>query len=189
MALLNSPPFILSDKIIEEINSSLLESFPWLDKAFGRAERIIKRFNGRDLKLPALFVGTPSRPNDYLELSPDSKIGNFSFWWLMDPESYEWKTRIPGVFHTPFALIFWFDLSKIFESSDARNLSLLESQIIKHLNRELFLKSGSIIINEIYRLPENIYREFDLHAVDNQFLMHPYGGFRLEGEFTFDEPC
>ena len=41
----------------------------------------------------------------------------------------------------------------------------------------------------IYELAENVYRGFTLDEIDNQFLMHPFGGFRFEGVLSVNQPC
>jgi hypothetical protein len=57
------------------------------------------------------------------------------------------------------------------------------------LNGGFWLKDGTIVINRIYELAENVYRGFTLDEIDNQFLMHPFAGFRFAGELGIDETC
>ena len=185
--IIKNPP--LADAVIGKIQEGLTSNLSWLDVAFGRAERIVKKINGRDLYLPAIYAGDTNKPNEYLELSPDSLIGNFSFFWMLDPQRFTWRPKIRGTFRDPFALIFWFDLRKCFETKDNRNVAALEAQVLKTLNGGFLLPNGAIQVDKIYHLAENIYREFSLEEVDNQFLMHPYAGFRLEGELIYEEPC
>jgi len=179
----------LADAVIAKIQEGLKSSLSWLDFAFGRAERIVKKTNGRNLYLPAIYSGDTSRPNEYLELSPDALIGNFSFFWMLDPQKFVPVSRVSGVYKDPFALIFWFDLRKVYNSSSNRNVFALEDQVMKALSGEILIPNGAIHVEKIYHLAENIYREFSLDEVDNQFLMHPYAGFRLEGELIYEEPC
>lgn len=181
-------PPALADKVIKDICSGLQKKLPWLDRAFGRAERIIKQIDGKNYYLPAAYTGSNTSPNEYIELSPDAKIGNFSFFWMLDPQRIVWRPRIRSNMKDPFALIFWFDLRKIFEERDNRNIYHVEEDVLKVLN-SLTLYTGSLTIEKVYHLPENIYREFTLNAVDNQFMMHPYAGFRLEGELYYEESC
>ena len=69
-----------------------------------------------------------------------------------------------------------------------RNILSLEAEVLRVLNGKFKISTGSLSINRIYHLAENIYREFTLSEIDNQFLMHPYAGFRLEGELVSQEP-
>lgn len=179
----------MADAIVAEVQRGLKENIPWLDVAFGRAERIVKQIEGRTLYLPAIYTGDGLNPNEYIELSPDSQIGNFSFFWMLDPQRLSWMPKIPGVVKAPFALIFWFDLRRVYKVKDNRNIMSLEAEVLRVLNGKFKITSGSLSINRIYHLAENIYREFTLTEIDNQFLMHPYAGFRFEGELVYEEPC
>jgi len=179
----------LVDKVLDEIQKGLKANLGWLDSSFGKAERIVKQINGRNYYLPAIYSGNKLHPNEYLELSPDASIGNFSFFWLMDPERMTWMSKIQGTLKTSFALIFWFDLRKVYDEKNNRNIAALEAEVLRVLNGGFLMRYGQLSINKIYHLPENIYKEFSLDNVDNQFLMHPYAGFRLEGELEYEEPC
>ena len=179
----------MADAVIANIQKGLKDNLSWLDVAFGRAERIVKQIEGRTLYLPAIYTGNGLNPNEYIELSPDAQIGNFSFFWMLDPQRLTWMPKIPGVVKAPFALIFWFDLRRIYNTKDNRNIMSLEAEVLKVLNGRFQMPVGSLSINKIYHLAENIYREFTLTEVDNQFLMHPYAGFRFEGELIYEEPC
>lgn len=180
---------VLADAVIAYIQEGLKENLPWLDVAFGRAERIVKHINGRNLYLPAIYTGNDKNFNEYIELSPDANIGNFSFFWMLEPQRLTWRPKIQGTFRDPFALIFWVDLRKVHSSRANRNIMSLEAEILRVLNGGFKIPIGSLSIDRIYHLAENIYREFTLNEVDNQFLMHPYTGFRFEGELIYDEPC
>lgn len=179
----------LADAVIRNIQEGLKENLSWLDAAFGRAERIVKQIDGKNLYLPAVFTGDAHNPNEYIELSPDSQIGNFCFFWLLDPQRITWRPKTPGTIHSPFALIFWVDLRRVYDERDNRNIMSLEAEVLRMLNGGFRMPLGSIRIDKIYHLAEDIYREFTLSEVDNQFLMHPYAGFRLEGELIYEEPC
>lgn len=179
----------LADAVIGNIQEGLKENLSWLDVAFGRAERIVKQINGKNLYLPAIFTGSDYNPNEYVELSPDSQIGNFCFFWLLDPQRITWRPKVPGVIHSPFALIFWIDLRRVYDEKNNRNIMSLEAEVLRTLNGGFRMPTGSLRIDKVYHLAEDIYREFSLSEVDNQFLMHPYAGFRLEGELIYEEPC
>lgn len=179
----------LADAIIGNIQRGLKDNLSWLDVAFGRAERIVKQINGKNLYLPAIFTGEGNNPNEYIELSPDAQIGNFCFFWLLDPQRITWRPKIPGNVRAPFALIFWVDLRRVYDEKSNRNIMALEAEVLKTLNGGFPMPAGHLSIDRIYHLAENIYREFSLTEVDNQFLMHPYAGFRLEGDLIFEEPC
>lgn len=180
------------DRIIGEIQKGLVETLPWLDVAFGRAQRITKELEGRRIVTPNVYCGgwKGHGVNDYLEVSPDSHIGNFSFFEIEDPQTIDagpWAREIKA----PFSLIFWFDLTRVYGEATNRNTEWLKAQILRVLNgREGWhLQEGRILINRIFERAENIYRGYTLSEVDNQYLMHPFAGFRFEGVLELSELC
>lgn len=177
---------MLIDKVFGEIQNGLVDNIGWLDKAFGRAQKLVKIVETKKYFTPNVYTG---KGNDYAAVYPDSKIGNFSFFWLDDPQTMEWLPNQQGNIKTPFSLIFWFDLRKVYNTPNNRNTEALKATILRTLNGGFQMKSGRIKITRIFEQAENIYRGFTLDEVDNQFLMHPFAGFRFEGELTILEPC
>lgn len=193
---LNKLPIIpnptLIDKVLANIQTGLIENIDWLDVAFGRAQRLVKIIEGRKYFTPNVYAGGQigRAANDYIEVSPDANIGNFSFFWINDPQTVDWRPKQQSDLIADFDLIVWFDLRKVYPGEqNNRNTEALKNQLLNVLNGGFLLREGRIIINQIYELAENIYREFTLDEVDNQFLMHPYGGFRFSGELTVSQPC
>lgn len=187
---IENPAF--ADVHIKTMALSLMEHLDWLDVAFGRAQRIIKTAGSKPYKIPAVYLGTDEGKfkNEYIELSPDSRIGNFSFFYMLEPETFKIEFNHQGYVRAPFALIFWFDLRKIYDAVNIRDTETLKQQIIKCVNRQTRFTNGAHIeLTRVYETAEQIYREFTLDEIDNQFLMHPFAGFRFEGVLKFEEPC
>lgn len=190
MAKNNKAPQIenpqLIDRVIGEIQIGLVENLGWLDKAFGRAQKLVKMVEIKKHFTPNVYTGNG---NEYEPVAPDSNIGNFSFFWIDDPQTVDWVPKQQGQIKTAFSLIVWFDLRRVYNDRNNRNTEALKADILKVLNGGFLLRGGRIKINRIYEQAENIYKGFSLDEIDNQFLMHPFGGFRFEGELTVDEPC
>lgn len=180
------------DAHIGVVQQGLVDNIPWLDAAFGRSQRLTKEMNGKRIVTPNVYCGgwNGHGPNDYIEVSPDSKIGNFSFFEIDDPQTIDagpWTREIKA----PFGLIVWFDLTRVYETDTNRNTERLKAQILAVLGGRTgwHLPDGRITINRIYERAENIYKGYTLSEIDNQFLMHPYGGFRFDGILEFGEYC
>lgn len=183
---------VMLDRVIGEIQKGLVENISWLDVAFGRSQRLTKMMNGKRIVTPNVYCGgwNGHGENDYIEVSPDSKIGNFSFFEIEDPQTIDagpWARSI----RTPYSLIVWFDLTRVYGVETNRNTEFLKSQILLLLNGRYgwHLTGGRVSVNRIYERAENIYRGYTITEIDNQFLMHPFGGFRMDGELYFDELC
>lgn len=179
------------DRVLGEIQQALIGNLPWLDAAFGRAQRLVRNTpSGRRITTPNVYAGTKGKVNDYIEVSPDAEIGNFSFFAIEEPQDI-----LPGVgqreFRIPFGLIVWFDCRRAFNSATNRNIEALKLDVLRVLSGRtgFALAQGHIEVTRIYEQAMNIYRGFSLDEVDNQFLMHPYGGFRIEGYLYFLEEC
>ncbi len=182
------PGAIMTDRVIGEIQRALAEGLPWLDACYGRAQRLVRNIEGRRIVYPAVYTG---EGNEYLNVEPDGEKGNFGFFIVDDPEVIDWT---PGQYNrvtAPFSLVIWYDCRRVFGDGDTRNTELLKSQVLGILNGRggWHLTQGRVTIGRVYEQAQNIYRGFSLDEVDNQFLMHPYGGFRFEGELDFYEPC
>lgn len=188
--IINNP--VMLDRVIGEIQTALADRLPWLDAAFGRSQRLSKKINGKTVITPNVYCGNWNGhgPNDYIEVSPDSKIGNFAFFEIEDPQTIDagpWARQIKA----PFGLIVWFDLTRVYNQPDNRNTELIKAEILRILSGRTgwALSQGRITINRIYERAENIYRGYTLSEIDNQFLMHPYAGFRFDGVLDFNELC
>ena len=195
MSNVNAPTIqnpVMLDRVIKEIQIGLIENISWLDAAFGRAQRLTKMMHGKRIIVPAVYCGgwRGRGHNDYIEVSPDSKIGNFSWFEIEDPQTIDagpWAREIK----TPFSLIVWFDLTRVYNSPNKRDTESLKAQILHVLNGRTgwHLDNGRVLVNRIYERAENIYRGYTLSEIDNQYLMHPYAGFRFEGILEFEELC
>lgn len=186
------PKAVMLDRVLADIQNGLVANLSWLDVAFGRAQRLIKPINSKRIMTPYVFCGNWNGhgPNDYIEVSPDSKIGNFSFFWIEDPQTIDagpWARTIK----TPFSLIVWFNLERVYNQVANRNTEYLKAQVLRVLNgrADWHLSEGLILVTRIYEKAENIYQGFTLSEIDNQFLMHPYAGFRIDGMLEYDELC
>lgn len=195
MANINAPVIpnaVMLDRVIGEIQQGLVDNIPWLNAAFGRSQRLTKMIQGKRVITPNVFCGAwrGHGHNDYIEVSPDSKIGNFAFFEVEDPQTIDagpWARQIKA----PFSLIVWFNLTRVYGEASNRDTEYLKAQILHVLNGRAgwHLDNGRIVINRIYERAENIYRGYSLSEIDNQFLMHPFAGFRFEGLLEFNELC
>jgi hypothetical protein len=183
---------VMLDAIIGEIQNGLIENITWLDVAFGRSQRLSKNMNGKKIVTPNVYCGgwNGHGENDYIEVSPDSKIGNFSFFEIEDPQTITarpWAREIKA----PFGLIVWFDLTRVYGEADNRNTEKLKAEILRCLNGSdgWHLSEGRMMISRMYERAENIYRGYTLTEIDNQFLMHPYYGMRFDGLLEYPELC
>lgn len=173
------------DKAFGYIQTALGSELSWLDHVFGKAERLCKIINGKRIYSPNVYVGS----NEYELITPDTDgIGNYSFFVLEEPQTIEYDRGSRVNATAPFSLIVWCNVANI-DTDDERNAESIKQSILQVLTNHVWMRSGSFTINKIFERAENVFKEFTMDEVDNQFLMHPYCGWRFQGEITIDTEC
>lgn len=178
-----NPVFI--DKIITQLQDNLKAKLSWLDYSFGRAQRLVKKENGKDVHYPAVHIGS----GEYQNVFPDDTLGNYSFFFIEDPQEIDFRPNAFNNVKVKYALIFWMNLDNIFAGSEDRNTEEIKAQIIRIITRETHLSIGRIDVRQVFEQAGNIYKGFYLNELDSQFLTQPYAGFRFEGQISMWEEC
>lgn len=192
---------VLLDKIIQDIQASLKAKLKWLDRAFGRAYKLVQhQEDGGKFIYPAAYIGN----SEYVSLLPDDNYGNFCWFDIYDPQEIINVVQSTPQFTFSGAIVFWFNLNTIFTDSNAMYSEEVKDEIIRILTTPgLIQQTGRIEINRVYEKFENIYSGYslekiynnyqysgqDIQALDKMFFMHPYYGFRFEFNITTRELC
>lgn len=173
----------LFDVVIDEIQSSLAANIEWLDTIFGRCERLVKIIEGKKYYSANWY----DKNNDYILVAPDEQLGNFVFFALDEPNDldtyYQGDTTLCKI---GFSIILWCDLRTI---NVGRDTEEVKEQMLQTLNGLTHLRNGRFYINRIWQKAENVFKDYDYDEIDNQFFMHPFAGFRFEGELEIDTLC
>lgn len=176
----------LFDRVIQGLQDALGE-LSWLDHIFGRSERLVKMVEGRKYYTPNVYA----KKGEYISLVPDNtELGNYSFFVLSEPQQVTIPMGRQSRVKAPFSLVVWLDMRTIdlWSETDSRNTEYIKEQLLKTVQRA-WLRHGSVRVDRVYHLAENVFDGYSLDEVDNQFLMAPFAGFRLSGEMIVDEEC
>lgn len=192
---------VLLDKVIQDIQQTLLERLPWLNKAFGRAYRLVSHEpDGGKYIYPAAYIGN----SEYVSLVPNDNFGNFLWFDIYDPQRITAVTQALPQFTFSGAIVFWVNLNSIFTDSDFMYSEEVKDEIVRALTTPgLISNTGRLSIKDIYERFENIYKGYslekiyneyvyqgaDMQSMDKQFFMHPYTAYRVEFELTTRELC
>lgn len=183
---------VLLDRIIQDIQDSLCNRLNWLDKAFGRAYKLVEHgYNGDKLIYPAAYIGK----SEYVSLLPNDNFGNFMWFDIYDPQNIDNTASPIPQFSFTGALVFWYDASTIYNDDSVTYTEEIKDEIIRVLMTPGLLKQGRLTINKIYERFENIYKGYSVEKmytredIDKQFFMHPYAGVRIEFEIITRELC
>lgn len=180
---------VLLDKFIQDMQEALMSKLSWLDCAFGKADTQVEYSDtGRKIVYPATYTGQ----GEYMSLLPNDNIGNFSWFDFYDPQEVSFSIPSRPQVVLDGALIFWYDLSSIYEDDDFLHSEEIKDEVLRLLTTPGLLKSRNRInITKIYEKPENIYKGYAIEKIcaDKQFFNYPYAGLRVEFTLTIQEVC
>ena len=190
---------VLLDKVIQDLQATLLSKLKWLDKAFGRAYKLVEHSNGDKFIYPAAYIGN----SEYISLLPNDNFGNFCWFDIYDPQEIINIVQILPQFTFSGAIIFWFNLNSIFADSNSMYTEEVKDEIIRILTTPgIITTNGRLEISKIYECFENIYKGYsiekiynsnnyngNIQSIDKQFFMHPYSGLRFEFKIITRELC
>lgn len=192
---------VLLDKVLQDIQKSLTSRLNWLDKAFGRAYKLVEhQENGGKFVYPAAYIGN----SEYASLLPNDNFGNFCWFDIYDPQEITQVVQSLPQFTFSGAIVFWYNLNTIYADSDVMYTEEIKDEIIRALTTPgLITSTGSLTINSIYERFENIYKGYSIEriynnysyqgegiqSIDKLFFMHPYAGIRIEFTLTTRELC
>lgn len=175
----------LFDRPIQDLQKSIGRKLLFMNHIFGRCERLLKVVDGRRYFTPNIYKGK----DEYELLTPDNTdLGNYCFFVPDEPEVMVANFGISGRLRAPFSLVVWVDQRTI-EDEDARNVYDLELKVLDAIASPGVLRHGGIEVTRVYHKAENVFQGFTMDEVDNQFLMSPFMGLRVECELWIDEDC
>lgn len=192
---------VLLDKILQDMQKSLINRLKWLNCAFGRAYKLVEhRPDGNKFIYPAMYNGN----GEYVSLLPNDNFGNFSWFDIYDPQKITEVVQSLPQYTFSGAIIFWYDLSSIYEDETVMHTEEVKDEIMRVLTTPgLITTTGKLVINGIYERFENIYKGYSIEKIynnytykgegiqdiDKQFFMYPYAGIRIEFTLTTRELC
>lgn len=192
---------VLLDKILQDMQKSLMNRLKWLNCAFGRAYKLVEhRPDGNKFIYPAMYNGN----GEYVSLLPNDNFGNFSWFDIYDPQKITEVVQSLPQYTFSGAIIFWYDISSIYEDETVMHTEEVKDEIMRVLTTPgLITTTGKLVINDIYERFENIYKGYSIEKIynnytykgegiqdiDKQFFMYPYAGIRIEFTLTTRELC
>lgn len=174
------------DNILYNACNVLLQELGWLNNAYGRTERRERDYNGRKMRVQCAFKGTENALDEYVEMSPDSTLGNFSFFVLRDPTAVDWQANRQKWLSQPFSLIFWFDMNSVFSSEGVRDIEAVRLQILSVLDKCRSVGSH-LSVSAIYEDTQNVWR--NIVDIKDLSMWQPYCGLRFDGSINYLEDC
>lgn len=169
----------LFDLAVSKVQA-VLANITWLDHVFGICEKLTDVKDGKKFHSANAYIGK----GQYEQIMPCDTLGNFAFFILRDPQTL--STNGNNTISSPVSLILWYDMRKVSLPTDERNREQIKWQILNALDSAHF---SWFTIKKIYEKPENVFDDFSYDYTNNQFLMAPYAGLRIDGDMVVTIPC
>jgi hypothetical protein len=175
----------LLDAACKQIGDVLKANLSWLTSAYGLSEKRERLKDNVRTLYPAIYCGG----GEHLKMLPDEHLGNFCYFDVQDGYQVESIPRKYWRLEATVGLVFWFDLRKVYPTTfDANTDENVKAAVLTALQKTM-APTFRFTVTRVYDRSENIYRGYTLSEIDNQFLMRPYGGFRLEGTLVYENAC
>lgn len=173
---------VLIERLFNDVQQALIDNLDWLDLAYGKAERIMQRTQRNERTfIPAWYVGN----EDYENLLPDDRKGNYSFFTVEDNQGVESAKGRPARVNGLCSLIVWLDQRTL---SNDWSKERAKSTILATLT-QLNLDNGHLQVQSIFERAESVFSGFTLDEVENQYLTYPYCGFRFVCQYSIMQDC
>ena len=176
---------VLFDLVITQVQDTLASELSWLNYSFGKSQKLRTEKGKEKYNYPAVHI----RDGKYQDVSPDKKLGSYSFFILEDPQQITFYPHSSNNIEAKYSLIFWLDLDSLYPHISERNTEAVKGDILNILTKRLFLTYGRLSVTNIQEQAKNVFREYDIDEVLNQPLMQPYAAFRFEGILLVTEAC
>lgn len=176
---------VMIDRVLACIQDALIDNIGWLNYAFGRVQKLVTQREHRAYYYPGVYIGK----NEYLNVLPGQCLGNRTFFMVDDPHTIDFNPRRYNTIRSPFSLVLWYDLTTILKDTKERNTEEIKRQILRVLTNAVLPGGSRIELTRMYETAENIFKGYSLKEIDTQFLMHPFGGLRIEGTLIYREEC
>jgi hypothetical protein len=173
-------------RVASKMQDELLRLLPWLTHAFGISQRMTgQRDGGAAFRYPAAYIGA----GEYTNTLPTDALGNYSFIVIDDPQKVAFQRFRNATIRCTFSLVVWYDLRRIFHSTEQRNTEEVKRQLLHALSVMELPEATRLGVASVYEQAENVWRGYTLSEQEAQYMTHPYGALRLEGELTYVEGC
>lgn len=171
------------DRAAAEISGALEANLDWLTTAYKKIEVKV----GEKGRYPAIYTGRKNNKG-YLDLLPDSKLGNYSY--LEVNESQRLTDYTANSVHKFTAgLTFFFDFRTIYPDNHVnQTIENVKFDIYQVLKRYSFT-TCKIKLIEIVEGANRVYSGYAHREIDSQFNMRPYGCLKFVFELVLSNYC
>lgn len=177
----------LIDAVLLELQTAFASGLSWLNNAYGKAQRLVKAVEGKTYYYPSVYAGS----TEYLTVFPDEHLLNHCFFDVEDVEGFNnWQKNGYSQLTAKVGIVFWFDYRDVYPADwQSRTIENVKRDVLRIITTTRLENQARFTPENFYEQAENIYKGYTHKEIQTQFLMRPYGGFKIEGTLLFNEKC
>jgi len=171
------------DYAIQQIQIKL-GGISWLDYSFGKSIRIEHEPDSKKY-FPAVYDGS----SEYFSVEFNDNLQAQSFFIAGDGKMIDFEENQYNTWKYDLDLVVWWNYKKIDPIKDFLFIEELKRDVVSVLSRGI---PGIDITYEVEGVTEDFYKifkEYSFTEAQRQYIMHPFGAFRISGTVKFDEQC
>lgn len=175
--IFNANPTILNS-YLQPLLTGLHALLPDTNRVYGRLPvEAVSDLDQKAQKMPLFFDGS-----NHLRILPDEAAGPLAFFIatgpaIYNPESRPYETGV-NIVTQPLALILWGKRDDLNTSADT-----LFARIVGVLSTDPGWRTSRFADE----LQASVFAGLDYDFENHRYLMHPFFGARIEGEFTYGQ--
>jgi len=177
---------VLVDAVIQDIQTAFeVDLVAWLQYVYPKAKiGVGKNADESVATYPQVYKNDGS--GKYLDIRPRSETRSFIFFEVNDPSEISLTGDVDENTYD-LSLVCWFNLKSIDPSRTEDFTMELVNDVLKSLDGIVAL-SDKITVGSVEINPENAFDKYTLPQADTQYLLFPYGGFKINFDvLTFDD--
>jgi len=170
---------VLHAKAVQDLQTLFQTELAWIENVYPITRVGVTKVGTSNFNYPQVYSGTGSK---YFDVRPNSALSSYGFFEVNSSFSVD-KDQDIETYNLSF--IVWYNLPRMDGSKGYDYSSELIGHVLKVI-RESSLNSavGEITIDTN---PEDIFDKYSMEQSETQFLMYPYGAFKLTFDYTLYE--
>lgn len=176
---------VLEAKVAQDFQNIFKNNLTWLENSYALVRTGVHGLSEqKEWRYPQVYAGLSGKPAEYYDLQPNDKLRSFSFIDIEGPYDFD---PVEESVTFDMSATFWVNLAKI----DGRNYdytSELISNVLRYMRKNQIYDSRIKDIR-VEKRPELIFNKYSFEQKATQFLMYPYGAFKIFFKITDDADC
>jgi hypothetical protein len=165
---------VLQARVVQGLQTLFTAELAWIENVYAIARIGVTKTEAGEFNYPQIYSGTGA---NYFDIRPDSSLDSYGFFEVNKAYDVD-KDQDDVTYNLSF--ICWYNLPAMDGSKGYDYSPELIAHVLKVIRESDYNSNISNVSVDVN--PENIFDKYSLDQATTQFLMYPYGAFKI----TFD---